>query len=106
MKKSLIIVLLTLCSTPCFAYDGNELLEVCEVKKGSSTYYQDDAYCSGYITGAAHAYSNSDMICVGEIGYGQSQKVVLKYLRNNPELLHQYADVLVKNALAEAFPCK
>jgi len=104
MKKSLIIVLLALCSTPCFAIDGidgNELQKACESESNA-----DDGFCVGYIIGAADAFLSVGFICSKGIQYGQIRKVVLKYLRNNPERLHYSANSLVGVALAEAFPCK
>ncbi len=107
MKRLLIIVLMALCSTPCFAWDGNRLLHDCEHKDdGSVSYYQERAYCTGYIVGAANTLSDTRVICIGGIKYGQLKKVVKKYLTNNPELLHYNADILVRNALVKAFPCK
>jgi len=107
MKKLLIIVLMALCSTPCFAWDGNQLLGYCEHKEdGSGSYHQSIAWCSGYISGASDTLRSTGVICLAGIKYGQVRKVVEKYLRNYPELLHHNADILVKNALVKAFPCK
>jgi len=37
--------------------------------------------------------------------YDQLQRVVVKWLKNNPERLHMDARVLVTRGLIEAFPC-
>jgi len=101
MKRLLIIVLLALCSTPCFAWDGNQLLGYCD-HAGSSEYH----LCLGYVAGVADRLNWMSIICIGGIKYSQMSKVVEKYLTNNPELLHRNANNLVKNALVKAFPCK
>jgi len=83
------------------------LLRYCEYKDdGSVSYYQEHAYCGGYIWGAADTFGDMFIICIDGITYGRLRKVVKKYLTNNPELLHYNADILVKNALVKAFPCK
>jgi len=107
MKKLLPLILI-LFAAPCFAdFTGNWLLERCERNDdGSASYYQDDAYCIGYVAGAADILNDVSEICIDGIQYGQMRKVVEKYLRNNPELLHRNADILVRNALQKAFPCK
>ena len=104
MKKSLMIVLIALCSTPCFALDGNELLGRCEDKDDG---FQASAYCTGYVAGAADTLVGDSWICTSSgVTHGQMRKVVEKYLRNNPEYLHYDAVELVKNALQKAFSCE
>jgi len=109
MKKLLpLILILFVTPSLCFSgWDGNKLLRYCKYKDdGSVSYYQEHAYCGGYIWGAADTLGDMFIICIDGITYGRLRKVVKKYLTNNPELLHHNADILVKNALVKAFPCK
>ena len=106
MKKSLIVVLLALHSTPCFSWDGNELQKFCEDEKESSTYYQNNAYCNVYLASASGALDNAHVICIDGHKHGQVRNVIENYIRDNPEHLHYNADVLVKNAhLPSTFAC-
>ena len=41
-----------------------------------------------------------------EVITGQIKKIVVKYLNDNPENLHNTASSLVQVALFEAFPCE
>ncbi len=61
----------------------------------------------GYTIGVAD--SNSFLICApggpGGVTQGQFTDIVKKYLNDNPAQLHRDADVLVLDALTQAFPC-
>ena len=106
MKKSLIIVLLALSSTLCFSWDGNELQSYCEDEKESNAYYQNNAYCNVYLASTSGALDNANVICIDGHKHRQVRNAVENYFRDNPELLHQNADVLVRNALVKEFPCE
>ena len=41
-----------------------------------------------------------------DAGAGQVEKAVVRWLRNNPSILHYAADGLVAKALSDAFPCR
>jgi len=102
--NKLLPILLILFAAPslCFAMDGNKLLRFCEHAEGSG----GSLTCTAYIAGAADTLASTSIICIVGLEYGQMQKVVKKYLINNPELLHHSANILVKNALQKDFPCK
>ena len=78
---------------------GNSLKESCQ-----STNLYSDAFCLGYVIGVAD--NNAASICtpVG-VTQGQVRDIVKKYLSDNPAQLHRDADILVLNALQQAFPC-
>lgn len=106
MKKRLLLLLLAL---PLVAHSqgrnfetGNGLKADCT--KGTAV---GTSYCMGYIVGVAD--SNSYLICApgGSRGVtvGQFVDIAMKYLNDNPAELHKDADVLVLNALQQAFPC-
>ncbi len=107
MKKLFLLLLLAL---PLLAnsqsgnfQNGNKLKTLCEQKDSLF----DKSYCMGYIIGVAD--SISVFICApggsGGVTQGQFTDIVKKYLNDNPAQLHKDADVLVLNALQQAFPC-
>lgn len=109
---------------PCGAMaeiSGNQLLNTCEIT--------EDGICLGFVSGAvaglnfggirvvmlegidgankAEASLNAAIgICPPDgVDTGQTVDVVIKYLKAHPESRHQPAVRLVRESLAEAFPC-
>lgn len=82
---------------------GNTLKERCDNAEGS--FFR--GFCVGYIIGVSDSFSNN--ICApggsGGVTVGQFVSIVRKYLNENPEFLHDPADILAFNALTRAFPC-
>lgn len=71
-------------------------------------------WCVGYVSGVLDAVriapqinQGRPLICPPENGITNEQavRVVVKYLRANPELLHETARIHVMIALGNAFPC-
>lgn len=71
--------------------------------------------CLGYLNGLTEAtnYNRKDNIrnvpyfCLpNDVTIGQEVMIVVKYLENNPEKLHEPSFSLVMKALKDAFPCK
>jgi CheY-specific phosphatase CheX len=83
-----------------------------EVKAGLEGWVRDDstetvrdAVAFGYVIGVHDALSGS-VICSGDnVTQGQVVQVVLKYMRNNPEVLDQSADRVITAALKAVWPC-
>ena len=111
MKKFLLIALLCVSGnvSAVSAYlDGNKLIEDC-----INPAIEDQATCSGYISGVSDATdiwegerNFSAGICQPKgVSVGQIKRVVVKYLEAKPERLHSAASSLVINALKAAFPC-
>lgn len=99
-----------------YSLTGNDFLRRCdgpfsnEVEKLAYT-----SFCTGYLQGL----QQMQHIVVGmrniqplyceptESGsYEQLERVVVKWLKNNPEQLHRDVRLLVTKALIEAFPCR
>ena len=114
-----LVVGLLLNSSASYA-DGNELLQQCsevvKIMDGKTTDDQFGAgYCIGLIDGvrttlsAVREISGNEAVidtCIPEnVNNGQAIRVVLAYLRANPEKLHFDEGVLTIVALQEAFPC-
>jgi hypothetical protein len=83
-----------------------------EVKAGLEGWVRDDsnetvrdAVAFGYVIGVHDALSGS-VVCSGDnVTQGQVVQVVLKYMRQNPEVLDQSADRVVTAALKAVWPC-
>jgi hypothetical protein len=85
---------------------GNEIKAGLEgwVDKGSTEYVRD-AMAFGYVIGVHDALSGA-VVCSGEnVTQGQVIDVVLKYMRQNPEVLDRSADQIVVAALKDVWPC-
>lgn len=91
---------------------GHGLLEDCTAKPKPG---ENDlllrvarASCSEYIKGVSDALSASRRrLCLPQAStWGQQKAVVLKYLNDHPEKLHQTRFSLTAAALTAAFPCK
>lgn len=95
---------------------SSELLQWCEAGLGSNSDSFDLILCTSYIIGVAEGYETTlkniysgrdRIICVpNNVTRGQAARVVLKYLKNNPETLHYPASYQTLVALQKAFPCK
>ncbi len=115
ITQLIIIILLTFTVVPdkAIAETGNELLEMCDIeltKDSSVSEFQDTAFCHGYIVGAYEGMkymAKQKVWCRPEgVTFGQIKKVVIKYLKENPQRLHELYVELVLSAMREAFPCK
>ena len=110
-------------SNAAVASDGNRLLQYCGdverfVDGGNSTSNPlGIGFCFGLMEGIT--YSNAlykirapgkEFLCLpkGGVTNGQAARVglvVLRYLRDHPEQLHEKASFLAVLALVDAFPC-
>jgi hypothetical protein len=101
--------------------DGSELLEQCqELETVMDTRQMQNPYnagmCLGTVKGVRGAMVIQDGVLKNKarlacfppqgISEGQAARVVLKYLRDHPESLHEDEVVLTMLAFRAAFPCK
>lgn len=102
--------------------NGNSLAEFCKERpKPTSLEWFHFGMCGGYILGvkdfeettklalkAAKMEDKRDLkFCVDQrVTNGQLVDVVNKFLKDNPDLLHLNAAMLIVGALAHSFPCK
>lgn len=98
-----------------YSLTGNDLLARCAGPYATENDKSEGvAFCQGYIQGIQQMH----YIVVGlrnvqplycdptESGnYDQMQRVLVKYLQDNPQNLHRDARLLVTAAFAQAFPC-
>ncbi|PYY69969.1 hypothetical protein CRX42_13770 [Pseudomonas jessenii] len=101
------------------SYDGNELLGQCQqyIKAADKERNYDPiaaGLCLGFIHGVDETvtYLRGDLakdakFCTPkDITNGQVVRIVVKYLKDNPKLLHKSRGALVWLALNDAYPCK
>jgi hypothetical protein len=116
MLRILLVSVLVLASSPAHAGDssspdpssGNGLLAQCD----TTASYEDRAYCLGYLRGVRDMnklYRDAgapSFFCEPPDGTnGQLRQVVLKFLKEYPQLLHYPGLPLAVEALRNAFPC-
>ena len=112
IMKILFLVGLTLISFKSMAafYTGNDIYNMCKTEKSSATYYQNSSSCNGYVVGVYDhiiGTTKSGVLCIGSgVTAGQVVKMFLKYSEDNPSKLNKPAELLVENAIYEAFKCK
>jgi hypothetical protein len=97
------------------AANGNDLLKWCQGVDSDNAKVQS-GFGAGYCIGTMSTvntlvnYINSglslEMCPPPEITNGQMAKIVIKYLQQNPEVLHLEATALTVSALRTAYPCK
>lgn len=127
MNTALRCLLLFAVLMPVTGYaDGNELLKRC----GTTVARMDDkkaevdnldlGYCLGLMQGVTgvnmiyqtysdkYSYKEILQFCAPEngIGHGQAARIVVKYLKEHPEILHENEVIVSVKALGAAFPCK
>ena len=108
-------------TAPVKAIDGNDLVSRCQkaVKFFDADNYDADndidiSWCIGYVhsfTKVNAYYKAFDipvLICFPESGIENRQaiRVLVKYLQDHPEKLHEYDMILTISAFVEAFPCE
>ncbi len=121
MKKWILLIALLVAQGAHAGYynymSGNELLTACSVDPwdpASKLELVRISKCTGYVTGITDAYNVfhnwnfiEPMWCMpNEVSIDQLKKVVLKYLKENPQAIHMSASSLVVNAVVLAFPCE
>ncbi len=100
--------------------DGNYLLQRCEaaVKALSSPDATRQraaiSYCYGLLQGVRevnrlyeHKHGNSAYFCMGtkHLSHSETAKLVVNYLKQHPQRLHQTESILAVQALRQEFPC-
>jgi hypothetical protein len=116
---------LVLCAVSAFSAndsgDGNKLLSKCssavklqDNESLSPSDMRDAEWCLGYVSGiddgieiASGTRNTARPYCIPEgVTTGQGVRVVVKWLSDHPDKLHNTGRILVVASLADAFPCK
>ena len=103
-------------------YDGAKFLRACnaEVKQRDGLNISEEEsiealWCVSYVSGFLDALAVSELmapvrkaICLPQRGIttDQAARILVKYLRDNPEKLHQSGRISLFVALAKVFPCR
>lgn len=121
MKTILAFILVLIATEVRAELDGNELLRRCDsiVKQSDGKQLGSDEqtgadFCAGYFFGFSDSHSIETLIqktpyfCFPPQGIevAQQVRIVVKYLKENPAILHESARASVAIALAQAFPCR
>lgn len=114
MKNLLVALAIAAFTGQARAFSGNELLA--EARADEKSRVQDvtliEAYRSGswagFVQGVSWTLNDIDpKVCLPKNStVGQSAAVVKQYLEQNPAQLHRPAQVLAREALQRAFPCR
>jgi hypothetical protein len=81
---------------------GNDLYAKCTASAGP-----ERTECIGIVIGLADAFVYDEKTCPPDgITVRQVEDLIVKYLRDHPELRHHSAPSLARTALQQAFPCK
>jgi len=93
-------------------YTGNDMYINCTTEKGDNLYYQNRAFCMGFVSAVADVMWSKHTLhgfrsCRPKSGVtlGQAVDVFIIYLRDNPSIRHFIAESLVAESLSLAFPC-
>ncbi len=86
---------------------GNDLVRYCEKENRIERKYYS-GYCDGVIRGFIDGVNfGMRAICLPEnITHSQLRKIIMKYLEDRPEILHQWYGLLIANAFTKVFPCE
>jgi hypothetical protein len=93
------------------ALTGADLWNQCQTRdEGSSLNLACTAYIRGFVDGFVSANTLANIkirTCIPRAGVSvtQARLIIEKYLRENPQHLHQQAGLLAMSAITGAFPC-
>lgn len=88
--------------------NGYRILKICESKR-----QLDSGICTGYLAGVLngvqatqHILKINPVFCKPKnVRMGMLQKLIIKHLHDNPNLLHKHSSFLVIQAVRLAYPC-
>ena len=121
------LILIIASAIPSYAelgHDGNYLLHACAGKTASAktqeamlSIFGANMWCMGFLDGVVDMNTLYSQILLGgkdgafclpeqEIPNDQLSRIVVKFLEDNPKILHQSARILAVMAFHDAFPCK
>lgn len=121
VMKILLILFASVLFVPSavMADSGNDLLGYCQetVKSLDGEKGKRDQFivglCFGMVRGVFETLDYTSLVgsdfkvCMPKnAAIGQSVRVVVSYLKNNPAKLHKKSSLLIMYALLDAFPCK
>lgn len=93
---------------PAAAQTANRYLDGCRAAIDAAPGETRFAYAAGVCMGTVRTllFEASDVCAPSAVNVVQALRVVLKFLEERPERLHEPLSALSKEALKKAFPCK
>jgi hypothetical protein len=96
--------MLALTATTAQARTRFEVYQSCTASQNNPYYFQEIAYCQGFVDGV---FAAGDGFCgTGTVQTGALRMVVVNYARTHPQDLSMAAGIVVQRAFAAAWPCK
>jgi Rap1a immunity proteins len=108
-KKLMLVLTMALgCIQPAkAAATGMDLQQWCSAgNDGSIDGTKCFIYMLGFINGLSLAADGKVWCLPGNLTVGQSMLIVQKWMRDNPEELHQRAGIIAERAMLNAYACK
>ena len=121
MNRAILVVLAVISTSslranPFVDDSGNTVLRACNtyldgIKKSTELQQLTDTfstgYCGGLAVGVARALQYTGKICTPDTAtQGQAIRVIVKYLEDHPERLHEDGPIMASEALINAWPCE
>lgn len=103
MKKLFLAICFFTATAQAAFIDGNKLLEYAREEERSGT---SSGMLLGYIAGVHDAFDTTAICTPPNATLGQLKAVVVKFLKENPEVWAKNGDNVIFLALGRAFPCK
>jgi hypothetical protein len=95
---------------------GNSLLKACNtylsgIDKGTQLQQlissHSVGWCAGLVIGVSQSLYYTGKVCTPTMAtQGQGVRVVVKYLEEHPDRLHEDGPILASDALIDAWPCE
>jgi hypothetical protein len=123
MTRHHLIALILLCALAVFAQStdirgttedasrignsGNDFLRVCSNESITNTV---QAFCLGYVHGVLDRFESDPtpqtIVCEpASVTFGQQHSIVVKFIRDHPDVWHEHTGDLIALAIMRAFPC-
>ena len=101
MVRAFLVVLVLLSTTSSAMADGNDDLAGCKAATGP-----DAAFCMGIVEGLMWSLPGWGVVCLPKgVTTEQGLKVLVKYMDDHPEELHEKTAELAARAFVKAWPC-
>lgn len=103
MKKTLyailIVALLPMCAMADY-FSGDDIVDLYDNK-----FPESNAIMRGYFAGIQDAFNGTAFCVPPEVKMDQAAGIIIKYVRDFPDLRYKTGKNLVTEALQQAFPC-
>ena len=104
MKTTITALVIVLVTSAAHAMTGYEFYQQCDAQRSSPYYFQDLAFCTGFVSGVYMA--GSGYCPPNTVQVGMERMVVLNYMRTHPQDLAMEAATVVQRAYANPWPCQ